>query len=36
LANQIKTVDATVAGIRLDTMQVSRQFEGSLVTPNYF
>ena len=36
LANQIKTVDASVAGIFLDTVQVSRQAEGALVTPNYF
>ncbi|MHA3774143.1 hypothetical protein ACXR0O_21650 [Verrucomicrobiota bacterium sgz303538] len=36
LANQIKTVDASVSGIFLNTMKVSRQGEGLLVTPNYF
>jgi hypothetical protein len=36
LANQILTVDATVGGIFLNTVQVSRQEEGGLVTPNYF
>ena len=36
LANQIKTVDASVAGIFLSGMKVSRQFEGSLITPTYF
>ena len=36
LATQIKTVDAAVGGILLDTVNVSRQAEGSLVTPKYF
>ncbi|MGB8165875.1 MAG: hypothetical protein WCF18_00090 [Chthoniobacteraceae bacterium] len=36
LANQIKTVDAAVSGIFLNTVKVSRQEEGGLVTPTYF
>ncbi|MEA3208024.1 MAG: hypothetical protein QOE70_1081 [Chthoniobacter sp.] len=36
LANQIRTVDAAVSGIFLDTVKVSRQEEGGLVTPIYF
>jgi hypothetical protein len=36
LANQIKSVDASISGIFVDTMNVSRQIEGGLVSPNYF
>ena len=36
LANQIKTVDAELVGISLQSVKVSRQFEGGLVTPIYF
>jgi len=36
LANQIKTTDAGVAGIFLNTVKVSRAAEGALVTPSYF
>jgi hypothetical protein len=35
LRDQIKNVDATVAGIKLDTVRVGRLAEGGLVTPNY-
>ena len=36
LVTQITDVDATVAGIKLNTMHVSRLGEGTQVTPNYF
>jgi hypothetical protein len=36
LVGQIKNVDAAVAGIFLNTVKVSRKFEGGLVTPSYF
>jgi len=36
LATQILNTDATVAGIYLNTVNVSRTGEGTLVTPNYF
>ncbi len=36
LATQITDVDASVAGIFLNSVNVSRSGEGTLVTPNYF
>ncbi len=36
LTTQIETVDAGVAGIFLNTVEVSRSGEGTLVGPNYF
>ena len=33
-ANQIKTADATVSGVLLSTMHVSRVIEGAVVTHN--
>ena len=34
LANQIKTTDATVSGVLLSMMHVSRTTEGAVVTHN--